>query len=172
MLAALSGLLITIHVIGAALGAAGVTYAEIFYTKATADGHIDRREYDYFSTTFWALRWGMTVVLVSGIALVIVQYLLPNSPEDVFYAPLWTQNTLALVITLAAWFTSRKMFPWWLGSSLAFAGWWMMLVLDGARNATFSYLHLLMVYVLLVCASAVFWGYVRVIAHKDSRKSS
>ncbi len=162
---ALALILAGIHAIGAALGAGGVTFAEIFYTKATADGRIDRREQEYFRATFWALQWGLLTVLISGIALTIIQYFLPNSPQAVLYAPLWMQNTLALVIIIAAWFVSRRAFPWWVGSSLIFAGWWMMLVLDAYRTASVSYFWLWWAYALLFFLSALGWGYARTIAH-------
>lgn len=165
MLSAIATLLIALHTLGAALGAGGVLFAEVFYTKATADGRIDKRERAYFETTYWSLRWGMTTVLLTGIALIYIQYFLPDSPQAVLYAPLWIQNTLALFITVSAWALSRGMIPWWVGSALAFAGWWMMLILDAFQHFSFSYFTLLVVYVIAVFASAVFWGYARVLAH-------
>lgn len=160
MLAALATLLATTHLIGSALGAGAVTYAEIAHAKAIADGRIERKEYEYFARAFWALRWGMSTVLLSGLALIYVQYFLPDSDSAVLYSPLWIQNTLALAITLGGWCMARRTFPWWLGSSIAFAGWWMMLVLDLFALFSTSYLMLIFTYVLLVFASAGFWGYV------------
>ena len=167
MLEATATLLIALHTLGAALGAGGVTYAEVFYTKAVADGKIDRRERDYFETTYWALRWGMLTVLLSGIALIVVQYFLPDSPDAVLYAPLWMQNTLALVVTISAWALSRDLLPWWLGSALAFSGWWMLLILDAFRAVSVPYLTLLFAYVLAVFIAAAGWGYARVLLRKD-----
>lgn len=167
MLPLVATLLITVHTIGAALGAGGATYAEVFYTKAIADGVIDTRERDYFARSYWALRYGMTTVLLSGIALIVVQYFLPDSPEAVLYAPLWMQNTLALLITLCAWALSRGDIAWWLGSSIVFSGWWMILVLDAFQGFSFSYLLLLFVYVIAIFLTAAFWGYARILAHKQ-----
>ncbi len=169
MLAALATLLAIIHGLGAAFGVGGVTYAEVTYTKAIADNRITDRERDYFAKSFWALRWGMTTVLLSGIALIIVQYFLPDSPDTVLYAPLWMQNTLALVVTLSAWLMARKYISWWLGSSIAFAGWWMLLILDAFALFPFSYLILLFTYFVAVFLSAAFWGYVRVLLHERAK---
>jgi hypothetical protein len=166
MLAAIATLLIAFHTLGAALGAAGATYAEIIYTKAMADGRIDRREREYFMTTYWALQWGMLTVLVTGLALVVVQFFLPASPDATLYEPLWIQNTLALIITVSAWMLGRSFISWGIGSALVFAGWWMLLILDCFRDYSFSYLGLLFIYVFLAFCSAVFWGYARVLAHK------
>lgn len=166
MLPAVATLLIGIHAIGAALGAGGVTYAEIVYAKAIADNRIDARERAYFEKSYWALRWGMSTVLLSGLALIVVQYFLPDSPDAVLYAPLWMQNTLALIITCSAWFMARGHISWWLGSSLAFAGWWMLLTLDAFALLPVSYVMLLFAYLLAVFASAAFWGYVRTYLHE------
>jgi hypothetical protein len=169
MLAALGTVLVGIHALGALVGAGGVTFAEVAYSKAIADGKIVERERDYFHRSYWALRWGMTTVLLSGIALIVVQYLLPDSPEAVLYAPLWMQNSLALIITASAWFMTRKYISWWLGSSIAFAGWWMLLILDAFALLPLSYLVLLFVYVFAVFLSAGFWGYVRTILHERAK---
>lgn len=169
MLAALATLLAGLHTIGAALGAAGTTYAEIFYAKATADGHVDSREKSWFATTYWSLSWGMVIVLLTGIALTIVEYFLPDSPQMVLYAPLWMQDTLALVVTVTAWYMARGFASWTIGSALIFAGWWMMLALDAWRTVSIPYLSLLAVYALAVAASAVLWGYVRFLFHERAK---
>lgn len=166
MLEATATLLAALHLIGAALGVGGVTYAEVAHAKAIVDGRVEQREYEYFSRSFWSLRWGMSIVLLSGLALIYVQYLLPSSPDTSIYSPLWIQNTLALAITLGGWFMSRRSLPWWIGSSVAFAGWWMMFILDLFNLFTISYLILVFTYVLLVFVSAGFWGYVQTLLHE------
>jgi hypothetical protein len=169
MLFALATLLAGLHTIGAALGAAGATYAEVFYAKASADGHIDKREESWFRTTYWSLSWGMTVVLLTGIALTVVEYLLPDSPQGVLYAPLWMQDTLALVVTVTAWCMKQNFASWNVGSGLVFAGWWMMLALDAWRTVSVPYLWLLFVYALAVAASIALWGYVRLLFRERAK---
>jgi hypothetical protein len=169
MLAALATLLAGLHTIGAALGAAGATYAEVFYAKATADGRIDTREKSWIATTYWSLSWGMTVVLLTGIALTIVEYFLPDAPQGVLYAPLWMQDTLALVVTVVAWCMVQRLASWTVGSSLIFAGWWMMLALDAWRTVSVPYVWLLFVYALAVAASAALWGYVRLLFRERAK---
>jgi hypothetical protein len=169
MLPAVATLLTALHFIGAVLGAGGVTYAEVAHAKAIADGKVERREYEYFAKAFWALRWGMTTVLLSGLALLYVQYFLPDSPDAVLYSPLWMQNTLVLAIIVAGAFMARRAVPWWLGSSLAFAGWWMMLILDLFALFTGSYLMLLFIYAFAVFVSAAFWGYVQSYLHERAK---
>jgi hypothetical protein len=169
MLADLATLLIAVHAIGAALGAGAATFAEIAYAKAIADNRVEERERAYFAKSYWALRWGMTTVLLSGIALIIVQYFLPDSPDAVLYAPLWMQNTLVLVIAISAWLMARGHVDWWVGSSIAFAGWWMLFILDAFALFPFSYLVLLFAYLIGVFISAAFWGYVRTYLHERAK---
>ena len=91
---------------------------------------------------------------------------MPNSPDAFLYAPLWVQNTLAIAITLGGWLMVRETLPWWLGSSVAFAGWWMMVVLDLFDLFSISYLMLMFTYVVAVFISAGFWGYVQTLLHE------
>lgn len=161
-------LLIAVHGLGACLGAGGALFAEIFYAKATADGRLDRRERDWFRSTFFALRWGMTLVLISGILLVVVQYFLPNSPERVLHPALWVQNLLALVIIVFAYLLARKQITWHVGAGAVFAGWWMIFALDVWQGGIYPLLILTAIYVALVLASMAFWGYVSALARAKS----
>lgn len=160
MLIELGVLLLALHGLGAALGAGGSLFAEIFYAKATADGHLDRREREWFRTTYFALRWGMTIVLLTGIALIVVQYFLPNSPTEVLHPAIWMQNILALVIVGFASALARKQVSWETGASAIFAGWWMIFMLTVWQGKVYSLLTLSVMYVVLALLSMGFWGYV------------
>ncbi len=154
-----------VHVLGAAIGVAGITFAEIFYLKATADGRVDARERDYLHTTFFALKWGLLVVLLAGIALGVLSYAFPLVPVQVLSAPWWFMNTLAFSIIFAGWSMMRGAVSWWLSSSLAFSGWWMLFMLDAwqvaAPGATFSYLSLVFAYVVFAAVVAGVLSYAR-----------
>lgn len=164
MLDALSFVLIALHGLGAALGAGGALFAEIFYAKATADGHLDRRERDWFKSTFFALKWGMGIVLASGLALVFVQYFLPDSPQRVLHPALWAQNALALIVLGFAYALAQKRVSWQIGASGVFAGWWMIFALDAWQGETYSFLVLMVIFAAFLGSSILFWGYVGTIA--------
>lgn len=172
MLIELGVLLLALHGLGAALGAGGSLFAEIFYAKATADGHLDHREREWFRTTFFALRWGMTIVLTTGIALVIVQYFLPNSPTDVLHPAIWMQNILALVIVGFASALARKQVSWEVGASAIFAGWWMIFLLNVWQGEVYSLLTLAVIYTVFTVLSMAFWGYVGSFARVRSLTSA
>jgi len=164
MLPELAIVLIALHGLGAALGAGGALFAEIFYAKATADGRVDHREHEWFHATFFALRWGMTLVLLSGIALVVVQYFLPNSPERVLHPALWAQNALSLLILGLAYALTKKRISWQTGAATIFAAWWMLFLLDVWQGSTYPFFLLCVLFVLMAAASFFFWSYIAVLA--------
>ncbi len=154
-----------VHVLGAAIGAAGITFGEIFYLKATADGRVDARERDYLHTTFFALRWGLLVILLSGIVLGTLEYAYVGAENHVISAPWWFINTLAFVIIFAGWGLMKGKVSWWIGSSLAFSAWWMVLMLDAwqitSPEASFSYVALVFAYVVFALITAGALSYAR-----------
>jgi len=153
-----------LHTLGAALGALGVTFAEILYLKATRDGRVDAREREYIRTTFFALRWGLTLVLLSGVVLGIIEYQNPNAAQGVLFAPLWFQNTLALIIIATGYALAKNRIPWWLGSSALLTSWWFTLVIDAWRSVPFSYLSLVISFIVLTFIAAGALSYVRLLA--------
>lgn len=154
-----------VHVLGAAIGAAGITFGEVFYLKATADGRVDARERDYMHTTFFALKWGLMLILVSGIALGILEYAYVGAENHVLAAPWWFINTLAFVIIFAGWGMAREKISWALGSALAFSGWWMVFMLDAwqitSPETSFSYMALVFTYVVFAAVTAAVLSYAR-----------
>ena len=162
--------LMMVHALGAALGAAGVTFAELFYTRAVVDGKINTCEKEHIRHTLWALRWGVMVVVLSGIALVTVEYFLPNSAQTVLTVPFWMIHTLTVIVIIFGFLISRSLVPWWIGSAAAFTAWWMMLALHGWRTIPMSYLALLIAYILLTLFVAAMFHYVRVVLlERESR---
>lgn len=168
MLEPFAMLLVAVHGLGAALGAGGALFAEIFYAKATADGRLDHREREWFRSTFFALRWGMTLVLASGILLVFIQYFLPDSPERIVHQGLWIQNILALVVLGFAYFLSRRRISWQFGAAAVFAGWWTIFALDVWQGSLYPLIVLIALYVLVLFASMMFWGYIAALARARS----
>jgi hypothetical protein len=149
-----------VHTLGAALGAAGVTFAEILYLKASADGRIDRRERDYVRAAFWALKWGMGVVLLSSIALIFAQYA-AGGAQLVLMPAFWASLTLALVILLCGYELSKKRIPWAVATGFGFAAWWAILAIDAWRGIPLGYGPILFSYLVFAFISMGAWGYAR-----------
>lgn len=155
-----------LHTIGASIGAIGALYAEICYLRAINTDLGAELERQWFTTTFNALAGGMFLVLLSSIGIVIVQYLVPGGPQYVFHSALWMQYSLSVIVIFAAWFLSRRAFPWWFGSSLIFSGWWMLLALEAWATEPISYLTLVFSYILLVFVTGGLMEYLRMLARE------
>lgn len=163
--------LFVIHALGAALGAAGVTFAELFYTKAVVDGKIDSCEKKHILHTLWALRWGVSSTVFANVALVVVEYFIPDGAQTVLTAPFWMQHTLMVIVLIAGLLISRNAIPWWIGSSAAFTAWWMMLAIDMARGIPMNYIGLVVLYVIMTLAVATGFSYARTVLHDRELRS-
>jgi hypothetical protein len=170
-MAELTPLLSSLHLLGAALGCAGITFAEIFYLKATSDGRIDTREQSYIRSTYWAMKWGLSLALISGLLLTIAQYQSGSPYQIVMYSALWMQDTLALLIIFSGWALAAKRTSWWFATSVAFSAWWMMLLLHGWLTIPLSYMSLVFLYVVFAGATAIILGYFRSVFHPDNAKT-
>jgi hypothetical protein len=160
-----------LHLIGAMIGAASVTYAEFFYTLAAADGIIDHHERKYLRHIYHGLTYGMVLVVLSGIALIVLEYLVPNAPQDVLAAPFWMIETLTLLVILFAEGLTHKKIGWWLASAAILTGWWMILLLDLGLLNSFGYLKLLVAYVLATFVVAGILGLIRTLSGHGKRTS-
>ena len=154
---------IGLHSLGALIGVGYATYAEFFYTKAAADGIIDHHERKYLRHIYRGLTYGMTSVLLSGIALIVLEYLVPDASQDVLAAPFWALQTLTIFVLLQAHRLSQKSIPWWFASATILAGWWMILFIDLGYLNQFGYVTILLEYVLAVFLAAGILGYLRVL---------
>lgn len=166
---ALIPLLYGLHLIGCALGVAGITFAEMLYLKASRDGRIDSREKEYIRSTYWAMKWGLSITLVAGLVLTALQYQLavPAQAQAVMYAALWMQDALAFVVIFSGWALAMRALPWWLATALAYSAWWMMLMLHAWQTIPLSFLSLAFLYVIFAGAAAIVLGYLRTIFHPD-----
>jgi hypothetical protein len=152
-----------LHTAGALIGVGMVTFAEVFYTKAASDGIIDHHERKYLRHLFNGLRFGMTLVLVSSFGLIVLEYLIPNAPQDVLAAPFWTLQTLTLLVLLFGSMLSRKRGAWWFASAAVLTAWWIMLLIDLGFLNQFSYFMYLFTYIAATLIVAALLGYLRIL---------
>jgi hypothetical protein len=155
---------------GALIGAGMTTFAEIFYIEAAADGKIDHHERKYLRRMYNSLRFGMSVVVISGIALIVLEYLVPDAPQDVLVAPFWALETLILIVVLLGRSISEKVSEWWVASSAVLAGWWMILFIDLGFANSFGYIQILVLYMFLTFLFASLFGYARVFVREHIGK--
>ncbi len=163
----------TLTSLGAALGAVGITMGELFYTRAAADGKIETCEKEYIRATFWTLRYGMSLVLISSIAQIVTQYFAIDAPQDVLTPAFWFSLISALCVIFAGWGIARNRIPWWLGSAIGFTGWWTIFVLTAWRNLPYSFFTLLITFVIGTAVVAGLFSAIRSLAmHGHANPSS
>ena len=164
MTATLIPYVVALHSLGALIGVGTVTYAEFFYTFAASDGVIDHHERKYLRHVFHGLTYGMVLVLFSGIALIVLEYLVPDAPQDVLAAPFWALETLTLFVIVLAARLTKKTSPWWFASAGILTAWWMMLGIDLGYLNRFGYVSILLLFIAATFVVAGVLGYVRILA--------
>ena len=152
-----------LHTLGALIGVGFVTYAEVFYTKAASDGVIDHHERKYLRHLFQGLQFGMLLVLFSGIALIVLEYLVPDAQQEVLAAPFWALQTLTVFVIFQAYRLNEKKASWWFASAAILTGWWTILSIDLGYFNQFGYITILITYLLMTFIVAGVLGYFRVL---------
>jgi hypothetical protein len=153
-------LLALIHTLGAVVGTFFTTYAEIYYTRAARDGVIDHHERKYLRHVYRGLKWGMATVLVTGIAIIVIDYLAVGSAIDVLQGPFWAVIALTFFILLMSWLLARKQAVWWFASAALLSAWWMMLLIDLGFFNLFSFISIFFIYIIflfLVAGKMALW---------------
>ena len=158
---ALIPILAALNTFGALVGTGFTTFAEVFYTHAVSDGEIDHHERKYLRRLFKGFTFGITLVLLSNLALIVLEYLVPDAPQAVLAAPFWALQTLTLLIIATGWLLSKRRISWWLGSAAVLTAWWMMLLIDLGFFNTSSYLVLVFDYILVTALVAGLLSYAR-----------
>lgn len=142
--------LIITHIIGTVLGVGGATFAEVFYLKAIKDGEIDPTESSFLKTTYFILRIGIILLVLSGFGLLLLNRL--DGAAQYLYSPrLWAKLTLTLIIVINAILLQVRLIPAWLGFSLSFTSWYTALILGLWRGATAAgYVTIMLWYIVAV----------------------
>jgi hypothetical protein len=158
-----------LNTLGALIGTAFTTYAEIFYTRAAADDRIDHHERKYLRHLFQGLKFGMILVLVSGVALIVLEYLVPSAPQTVLTGPFWALQTLIYLIIALAWALSKKKASWWFSSAAILVGWWMMSLIDLGFLNSFNYVQIILAFIFVTFIVAGLLNYLRTWMRRSTR---
>ena len=118
--------LVFCQALGAFFGALMAVWSEIVYVRAMRDGKIDTAERAHLDVIAKGLRFGMTLLLLSSFALVVVDYELKLPLQPALSSSYWFSITLALLIVGVSWALSRKTITFALGSAIIFSSWWFL----------------------------------------------
>jgi hypothetical protein len=141
--------------LGALVGAGASVWGEVVYMRAMRDGKIDRAERAHLEVIAHGLRFGMSLLLISSFALVIVAYLLKNPAQPAQTTGFWTLILFALLIVYVSWALSRNRISFALGSAIAFTAWWFLAYLTLGLFPTLSFGATVAFFVV---ATVIFYG--------------
>jgi hypothetical protein len=131
------------------------------------DQRIDHAEREHLALIARALRWGMILVLIGSIGLVLIDYAYGTPLQPALTTGYWLEMTFALVIIAASWALSRKKVSFWLGSAIAFTGWWSLVLLDLGRAPALGYGASLALYVIATAIIAAILAYARMLTARS-----
>ncbi|MCX6786568.1 MAG: hypothetical protein NTU85_01975 [Candidatus Kaiserbacteria bacterium] len=121
--------LIFCQAFGAFVGVLTSFWGEISYILAMRDGKIDAAERTHLRIIGNGLRFGMTLLLLSSLALIIVSYTLHGALQPAMTASYWIFISFAFLIIGISWFLSRKNISFVLGSAVLLTAWWLLVYL-------------------------------------------
>lgn len=121
--------LVFCQALGALSGACMAVWSELAYMRYMRDGKIDHAERAHLNVIAHGLRFGMSLLLLSSFALVIVMYLLHATQQPALTASYWILIVLAILIISVSWALSRRRISFALGSAVIFTGWWFLVFL-------------------------------------------
>lgn len=131
--------LVFCQALGAFFGALMAVWSEIVYVRAMRDGKIDTAERAHLDVIAKGLRFGMTLLLLSSFALVVVDYELKLPLQPALSSSYWFSITLALLIVGVSWALSRKTITFALGSAIIFSSWWFLFFLSLGQLPALSF---------------------------------
>lgn len=112
--------------LGAIIGAGTTVWGEMAYVRAMRDGRIDHAERAHLNAIAHGLRFGMSLLLLSSFALVVIAFLLRASVQPALTPSYWMLIVIALLVLYVSWALSRNRISFALGSAIAFSGWWFL----------------------------------------------
>ncbi|PIR57623.1 MAG: hypothetical protein COU71_02965 [Parcubacteria group bacterium CG10_big_fil_rev_8_21_14_0_10_38_31] len=145
--------LVFAHIVGVVLGTGGATFAEIFYLKAKRDGVFEPLEVDYLKTSYFVLRVGLFIIVLSGFGLLVLLRL-NEFGDPLLGVKLWAKLLIVLIIVLNAFLIQARKMPMWLGSSLSLTSWYTATILGLWRGIPYSFGQIIIFYLLSVMVVA------------------
>ena len=112
--------------LGAIIGVVTAVWGQIAYVHAMRDGRLDHAERRHLDIIAHGLRWGMSLLLVSSLALVVAAYLSGAATQPAVTENYWALVAFALIILFISLELSRKRITFVLGSAIAFTAWWFL----------------------------------------------
>lgn len=104
-------ILVTIHIIGVALGVGGATVSDFLFFKSAKDGKIENYEFGFMKAASKIVWAGFAVLVFSGIALFVLARLKLLGPRVMYNPGIWAHIIAAAVILFNGLAMHWKVFP-------------------------------------------------------------
>lgn len=152
--------LVLLHIIGTILGVGGATIAEVNVVQALRDGKIDPNEKRMMHANYTMIRVGTAFIVVSAV-LLVWSHLSQGNTWVLTSGKVWVKEIMTVAIVMNAIALSKRWVPLWLGAAISFTSWWGATVLGVWRHVPYSFLVLLIGYVVSIALVAVVLHFIR-----------
>lgn len=161
-------LLVIIHVVGTVLGVGAATFAEIYYTRFNSDDIITDDERKTLATTYFVMRVGLSLLVISGFAFLL--YFRLTEHVGILTSPsFWAKLTITLVLVGNALLLQARFIPFAIGTTVSLTSWYAALVLGVIGKTSFTYLEILTGYVFAVLLVGILLQWIRGHLHNSKK---
>ncbi|MFA6408018.1 MAG: hypothetical protein WCW36_00880 [Candidatus Paceibacterota bacterium] len=163
-MSALVTLIVFCQALGAIIGATSAVWGELAYIHAMRDSKIDHAERRHLDAIAHGLRWGMSLLLLSSFALVVISFIYRSATQPAVTDSYWALVVFALIILFVSLELSHKRVTFALGSAIVFTSWWFLVYLTLGWLSPISFGT---AFAFFVVATGVFYGilqYARMLA--------
>lgn len=141
--------LIIMHIIGTVLGVGGATFVEVHLLRAMRDGVMDPSESAIMQTTYYILRIGFFLLVLSGFGFFVVARLEEHTGM-LYSIKLWSKLGIVGIIAINAALLQLRWIPILWGSAVALTSWYAALVLGALGRGAYSFLWIYIVYAVAI----------------------
>ncbi|OGG54626.1 hypothetical protein A3D62_00605 [Candidatus Kaiserbacteria bacterium RIFCSPHIGHO2_02_FULL_49_11] len=164
-------ILIAGHIIGTVLGVGAATFAEIHYTLFNRDDVIDEKEGSVLRVTYFVMRLGLLLLVVSGFSF-LLYYRITETRLEVLHSPqFWAKMSVVMILVLNAILLQARRMPMRWGAAISLTSWYTALILGAGRIEGVSYVGVMLTYAVAVIVVMFVLGRIRAHIHGNQKRT-
>ena len=156
---------VVLHVVGTALGVGAAKFAEIHFTRFNADNSIDEGERETLGVTYYVMRIGLFMLVVTGFSF-LLYYRIEENVTALFAAGFLAKVTIIGALLGNAIAMQARILPLEVGAPVSLTSWYAALVLGVMGHTDMTYVQLMGVYLLSIVVVGVLLKWARFIIHE------
>ncbi len=149
------------HIIGTVLGAGGATFAEVLSYQALKDKKVSEEESNVLKITFFILRIGLFLTVISGFGFLILWRLGNFGPAYFYNERFLSKMLIVAIIMLNALAMQFKIIPTSIGSPISLISWYSALILGSWRSLNISFITIILFYIVMVIVAYYFLNFIK-----------